>query len=180
MRHYERGVILLNVDYTPLETITWQRAVTLIVMGEAESVADTPGQFVHSKSMTLPLPQTIRLNRYVHVEYRVISIDEHSPATLSQILRRDKNKCGYCGDFATTVDHIIPQSRGGQNTWGNMIAACFDCNQFKADRTPEEAGMRLLWPPKVPEYDKKIQQTVWKILDKFKASETSKQEAATI
>lgn len=164
MRHYQRGVILLNVDYTPMETITWQRAVTLLVLGEAEAVISDPVEVVRSKSLSMPLPRTIRLLRYVHVEYRVVVIDEHSQATLAQILRRDKNKCGYCGEFAATVDHIFPQSRGGTNTWGNLIAACFDCNQMKADKTPEEAKMRLLWPPKVPEYDKKIQQTVWKEL----------------
>ncbi|QGF20245.1 HNH endonuclease [Gordonia phage Sixama] len=162
MRHYQRAVILLNVDYSPLETITWQRAVTLLVTGEAESVVDEPGQFIHSKSMTIPLPRTIKLKRYVHIEYRVVVLDEHSAATLAQILRRDKNRCGYCGEFASTVDHIFPQSRGGGNTWGNLIAACFDCNQLKADKTPEEAGMRLLWPPKAPEFDRHIQKTVWK------------------
>jgi 5-methylcytosine-specific restriction endonuclease McrA len=52
------------------------------------------------------------------------------------------------GDF--TLDHIIPRSRGGRNTWGNTACACFRCNQRKADRTPHEAGMPMLWEPKTP------------------------------
>ena len=173
MKNYDRGVLLLNVDYSALETITWQRAVTLMVMGEAESVVDVePEILVRSKITAIPMPKTIRLLRYVHVEYRVVVVDEHSSATLPQVLRRDKNRCGYCGDFATTVDHIMPQSRGGKNVWGNLIAACFDCNQLKADQTPEEAGMRLLWPPKVPSFDSKMQKTIWKELASQKEAVT--------
>ena len=66
----------------------------------------------------------------------------------------------------------MPQSRGGKNVWGNLIAACFDCNQLKADQTPEEAGMRLLWPPKVPSFDSKMQKTIWKELASQKEAVT--------
>jgi len=51
-----------------------------------------------------------------------------------------------------TVDHIIPKSRGGQDTWENLVAACSDCNNKKADRTPEEARMKLLSLPRKPSY----------------------------
>ena len=49
-----------------------------------------------------------------------------------------------------TVDHVLPKSRGGKSTWDNLVAACRSCNLRKGDRTPEEAGMRLLRPPKPP------------------------------
>lgn len=162
MRHARAsGVVLLNADYYPLEMITWQRAVTLIVSGEATSILDEQDEFIRSKTLTIPKPRTVILARYVVVSHGVV-VDEHSTATMTQILRRDKNKCGYCGGFADTVDHILPKSRGGLNTWGNLIAACFEDNQKKEDRTPEEAGMKLLWPPRVPEsYDKKLQKTIW-------------------
>lgn len=171
MRLRNRDVLLLNVDYSALETITWQRAIVLIVIGEAESVGDVePQELVRSTNVSIPLPRTIRLLRYVHVEYRVVVLDEHSGATFPQILRRDKNRCAYCGEFASTVDHIMPQSRGGPNVWGNLIAACFSCNNMKADRTPEEAGMKLLWPPKVPRFDEIVQRTVWRELSKKEVS----------
>jgi 5-methylcytosine-specific restriction endonuclease McrA len=59
------------------------------------------------------------------------------------VLKRDSHTCGYCGDRATTVDHILPQSKGGRNTWTNTVAACHTCNARKANRTPAEAGMPL-------------------------------------
>ncbi|QDK02601.1 HNH endonuclease [Gordonia phage Phendrix] len=159
------SVLLLNVDYTALETITWQRAIVLLVLGEAEMVDPAvPHRVVHSQHLEVVVPKTVRLNRYVHIVYDIQMIDEGSSATLPAVLRRDKNVCGYCGDFATTVDHIFPQSRGGPNTWGNLIAACFDCNNLKDNRTPEEAGMKLLWPPKAPKFDEVLQKHVWRDL----------------
>jgi 5-methylcytosine-specific restriction endonuclease McrA len=82
------------------------------------------------------------------------------------VLRRDDFTCVYCGikvgeaqrgavlnrhDF--TIDHIIPTSRGGKNTWGNTVCACPACNHRKGNRTPHEAGMPLRWEPKMPRVD---------------------------
>ena len=58
----------------------------------------------------------------------------------------------YCGGKAETVDHIVPRSRGGLLTWENAVAACLRCNHRKADRTPAEAGMKLLVIPSRPQY----------------------------
>lgn len=66
------------------------------------------------------------------------------PAIRLQILERDDWKCQYCGDEATAVDHVIARSRGGTNEWENLVAACKPCNSKKGNRTPEEAGMRLI------------------------------------
>ena len=63
---------------------------------------------------------------------------------------RDRHRCAYCGRRATTVDHVVPRSRGGQDTWLNTVAACAADNHRKADRTPEQAGMRLLVRPFEP------------------------------
>lgn len=72
----------------------------------------------------------------------------------SKILRRDRSVCCYCGEVfpesILTVDHIIPESRGGKLSWINTCCACRSCNSLKADRTPEEAGMPLLYMPYVP------------------------------
>jgi 5-methylcytosine-specific restriction endonuclease McrA len=65
-------------------------------------------------------------------------------------MARDGHRCGYCGDPASTVDHILPRSRGGKYTWRNTVAACSGCNQRKGDRTPDEAGMRLRVVPRTP------------------------------
>ena len=68
------------------------------------------------------------------------------------VLWRDRYTCQYCGQKGgeLTVDHVLPKSRGGKSTWDNLVAACRSCNLRKGDRTPEEAGMRLLRPPKPP------------------------------
>jgi 5-methylcytosine-specific restriction endonuclease McrA len=81
----------------------------------------------------------IKLNR--PVVYRLA----HRRPTRALVLRRDAHRCQYCGvRGATTIDHVMPQSRGGKDTWENLVTACGPCNHGKADRTPEEAGMKLL------------------------------------
>lgn len=66
------------------------------------------------------------------------------------VLARDQFRCAYCARRGTTVDHLAPRSRGGADSWMNTVAACAECNQRKADRTPEQAGMRLLRRPFEP------------------------------
>jgi 5-methylcytosine-specific restriction endonuclease McrA len=78
--------------------------------------------------------------------------------TKTNIWKRDDFYCGYTGEKLTkeqlSVDHILPKSRGGQNTWENLITASKDINRFKDDRTPEEAGLKLLWKPTKPLHGK--------------------------
>ncbi|RDI55777.1 HNH endonuclease [Nocardia mexicana] len=158
------GVLVLNASYEALTDIGADRAVVLLITGAAETVAAWEPHFpIRSKHLELALPQTIRLLRYVYLEHRVLVHDE-SRATLAGVLRRDEHRCGYCAGWARTVDHIRPRSRGGPNTWNNLIAACGPCNTHKADRTPEEAGMRLLWEPKAPNEMEKRQRRIWKDL----------------
>jgi 5-methylcytosine-specific restriction endonuclease McrA len=70
------------------------------------------------------------------------------------MLVRDNYICAYCGkrcsEGEATVDHVLPVSRGGRSSWGNTVAACWKCNQRKANRLPHEAGMKLLIEPKLP------------------------------
>lgn len=159
------GVLLLNASFEALTEIRADRAVVLLLSGAAESVQDRQPHFpIRSKHMELVLPETIRLNRYIYLEHRILVHDDDSRATLGAILRRDNYRCGYCSGWARTVDHIRPRSRGGPNTWANLIAACGSCNTTKADRTPEEAGMPLLWEPKAPNEMQKRQRQIWKDL----------------
>lgn len=74
--------------------------------------------------------------------------------TKAKLLRRDRHTCAYCGEvFAEShlqAEHIVPDSRGGPYAWMNLVAACADCNGRKGSRTPEEAGMPLVYLPYVP------------------------------
>lgn len=71
-----------------------------------------------------------------------------------KLFRRDRHTCAYCGqgfhERDLQCEHIVPESRGGGWTWMNLVTACGVCNGRKADRTPEEAGMPLLYLPYVP------------------------------
>ena len=66
------------------------------------------------------------------------------------MLTRDGRRCAYCDGPASTIDHVLPRSRGGGNTWLNTVAACGRCNQRKGDRTPAEARMPLRRGPSAP------------------------------
>lgn len=69
-----------------------------------------------------------------------------------RLSRCNANTCAYCGRKTSelTLDHVLPRSRGGQSTWENLVSACQPCNHRKSDRTPEEAGMKLLRKPARP------------------------------
>lgn len=150
------SVLLLNASYEPLAVITLRRAVSLMMRGRVEAACDDEVELCGSV-LTWRVPTVIRLRYYINVPQRGASWSR--PA----VLRRDKYTCGYCGvqlgarqggrvlekeDF--TVDHIVPVSRGGKNSWGNTICACKACNQRKANRLPNEISMKLLWEPKTP------------------------------
>lgn len=160
-------VYVLGLDYTVRDEIGWDKAVTHILAGSATPFQVDAERRVRSANGTvdMPWPLIIRLNYWKPVpNLREINLD--SRATSSQILRRDGYTCAYCGEYATTADHIYPKSRGGGWTWGNLVAACESCNSFKADRTPEEAGMKLLWMPHANNNRfAGVQAKVWKILD---------------
>jgi 5-methylcytosine-specific restriction endonuclease McrA len=139
-------VLVRNACSTPLRWVSWQRAVCAVVTDQAEIIVSDDTRQVRSAHMALPWPLEIQLHAYVYVPYVGAGGDPVDKATRRSILHRDKSRCGYCGGAATTIDHVFPKSRGGLDTWENLISACIPCNQRKRDRTPEEAQMPLLWP----------------------------------
>lgn len=135
-------VLVLNASYEPLNITNWKRAVILLVKGKAEQL-EHDGRMIYK---SFPLPSVIRLRNYVRVPYKEI------PLTRRNILERDRHTCQYCkykGD-QLTLDHIIPRSRGGADSWENLVAACVNCNIKKGNRTPKEAQMLLIKQPRKP------------------------------
>ncbi|WP_209719517.1 HNH endonuclease [Marmoricola sp. OAE513] len=136
------SVVLLNASYEPLGRVSFQHAVRMLFR-QVATVEEG-----HADRMIGPhqWPRVIKLVRYVAATWL------YRPAgyTRGGVLRRDRGRCGYCGGWGKTVDHILPVSRGGPCSWLNTVAACERCNHRKADRTPEEAGMRLRVVPFVP------------------------------
>ncbi len=117
-------------------------------MGKAELVHKVDNKFIPTVKANLPYPSVIRLSKFVRVPYKKVMLSRKN------ILRRDNHRCAYCGrsDLALTIDHIIPKARGGSDTWENLITACTKCNNYKGDRTPEEANMKLLFKPYKPNH----------------------------
>lgn len=137
------AVLVLNADLGPLHRVPIQHAIRMLCRKVAVVHEAVPDQLLG----IYPLPKVVRLVRYVVTRWRFSA----GPAWSRRgLMARDGHRCGYCGDPASTVDHILPRSRGGRNTWRNTVAACGGCNQRKGDRTPEEAGMRLRVVPRTP------------------------------
>ncbi|VXD25914.1 HNH endonuclease [Planktothrix serta PCC 8927] len=136
------NVLVLNASYEPLNITTWRRAVILLLKEKAEQVEHN-GKYIFPD---FPFPTVIRLRHYVRVPYKDI------PLTRRNILHRDSHSCQYCGYTGDdlTLDHVIPRSRGGGDTWENLVSACVQCNVRKGSRTPKEAGMNLRIPPRKP------------------------------
>ena len=140
-----RPVLVLNASYEPINICAARRALVLVLKGVA-SAEEVTHHDVASARKTLRLPSVIRL-----LEYRRIP---HQARALSRknILMRDRYTCQYChktmpsGEL--TLDHVIPRSRAGETAWENLVACCHPCNNRKGSRTPEEAGFKLLRPPR--------------------------------
>ncbi len=136
--------LVLNAGYEPLAVVSFRRAVVLVLTRKATVVAES-GQALRSPGMTIRAPSVIALVRYVRAPRRSVAT-----VTRRGVLRRDGHSCAYCGKAAATVDHIIPRSRSGGDSWENLVACCLRCNGLKADRTPEEMGWRLRQRPAPP------------------------------
>ncbi|WP_207431133.1 HNH endonuclease [Sabulibacter ruber] len=138
-------VLLLNQDYTAIATCSLHKAFVLLYLEKAEMIAQDQLNLLRTVRQAYPRPLVIRLHRYVRVPYKGISL------TRQNIMRRDRNRCQYCGSSKNlTLDHLLPRSRGGQSTWYNLITACARCNSRKGDRTPEEVAMKPLRKPFKP------------------------------
>jgi 5-methylcytosine-specific restriction endonuclease McrA len=140
-----RDTLVLNASFEPLSTVSMSRAVVLVLQDKAVVEQSHPELRVRAAAVDLPVPRVIRLCRYVRVPFR-----RHAPWSRRGVLARDQHRCAYCGRRATTVDHVLPKSLGGGDTWLNTVASCAEDNHRKAARTPEEAGMPLLRKPFVP------------------------------
>jgi 5-methylcytosine-specific restriction endonuclease McrA len=136
------SVTLLNASYEPLGSVSFKHAVRMLF----REVATVEKAHADRMIGPHPWPRVIRLVRYVAAKWM------YRPAgfTRAGVLVRDRHRCGYCGARATTIDHVLPASRGGTWSWQNTVAACGPCNSRKSNRTPQEAGMRLRVQPFVP------------------------------
>lgn len=138
-------VLVLNATYEPVNVCGARRAIVLILKGAALAEEVSPHE-VRASRLSLRVPSVIRLLEYHRIPYQTRVLSRKN------ILIRDHYTCQYCAETlpaaALTLDHVMPRSRHGKSSWENLVACCYPCNNAKGDRTPEQAGMRLLRQPR--------------------------------
>ncbi len=137
----------LDSSYRPIEIIDALEALVMCFVGKAQ-VVESYKKEIRSVSAAFRLPAVIVLNRIVKFRFHGLMPNR------TNLLWRDGNRCQYCAlDFPNselTLDHIIPKSRGGRNTWENLVVACKKCNQKKGAKIPQESGMYPIRKPVKP------------------------------
>jgi len=167
------SVLLLNRLYMAIRVVSARRAITLLYQDAAEVIAVDDGQYlsydfddwvevsqfkhrfepeqhdwIHTVHFQIAVPKIIRLLGFDRIPSASVKLNRRN------LFARDQNHCQYCGkkfpSSALSLDHVIPRSQGGPNTWENIVCACVRCNVRKGGRTPDQAHMRLISPPRKP------------------------------
>ena len=162
------AVLVLNRSWIAVNVASVRRAISLLYQGLAQVVsaddfttydfdswralsqACRDGRFVHTVNYRLRVPEVILLKFFNGFYRREVRFSRRN------IFERDQNTCQYCGRVfprqELTIDHVVPRSRGGRDCWENVVLACVRCNVRKGQRLPREAGMRLIRPPRKPNW----------------------------
>jgi len=139
--------LLLDVAYKPIKVITWKRALNLDFDNKV-TVVETYDAVARSASQEFVLPAVVALKQFHGFRPFKVRFSKRN------VFLRDGLVCQYCGQKFTssclTWDHVVPRAQGGKSTWENCTTACEPCNHTKGNRTPEEAGMKLLTQPVRP------------------------------
>jgi 5-methylcytosine-specific restriction endonuclease McrA len=160
------GVLVLNRSYLPVHVTSVRRAFSLVYQGVARVVDEQYETFDFDSWRDLAIragddsigvvgglirvPRVILLTAFDRIPKR------HVRFSRINVYGRDRSTCQYCGRrFPRTdlnLDHVVPRSKGGRTTWQNVVCSCLDCNRRKGGRTPQQAGMRLIAPPRRPRW----------------------------
>jgi 5-methylcytosine-specific restriction endonuclease McrA len=162
----DTNVLVLNKFYQAIQIVSVRKAFTLFYKGLVRAVAEDfctynfdawcsltvepEDDVIHTPSIAIRIPRVILLINFDRVPKKEVKFNRRN------IFLRDKNMCQYCGErFPThelSLDHVIPVSRGGQTVWENVVCCCVECNKRKGDRTPQNAGLRLVKIPARPRW----------------------------
>jgi 5-methylcytosine-specific restriction endonuclease McrA len=161
----QRPTLVLNRNWQPIHVATVARAVIMLYSGTVRVVDPKDYQTynwddwsrlrpredehcIRSIRWRLRVPEVVVLAHYDGLPGSTV------PFSRRNIYKRDRYSCQYCGRQPAieelTIDHVLPRAQGGTSSWENCVLACFECNKQKADRTPEQARMRLRHPPQRP------------------------------
>lgn len=137
--------LVLNAGFEPLAVVSFKRALVLVLNQKATIIAADVEHPVYGTSGSWARPSVIVLTRYVR-----IPMTRKVPVSRRGVLRRDGQHCAYCGGAANTIDHVQPRSRGGADSWENLVACCLRCNNKKGNRTLGEMNWTLRIRPRAP------------------------------
>lgn len=163
MKKHRTRVLLLNMDYQPISTISWKKALIFMFMNQEDyvkgaEVIEWAGKddFVTSAGgQVFQIPSIMRMTRYIKLRKRDV------PFSRKNVFLRDKLTCGYCYKkfdvTELTYDHVVPRIKwpkglGTPTKWENIITCCRPCNRRKAGRTPKEANMHIAYTPYKPTF----------------------------
>ncbi len=152
--------LILTLDYhgVPHRWVTWQQACFYYAKNlVAWTLGDVAFTVYGGVSRMTGERSSISGHSIIAIKGRAMAIrafNQVPPLNNRELFRRDRHLCAYCGGefgfLRLTRDHIRPVSRGGRDTWMNVVTACRHCNGLKRNRTPEEAGVQLVYAPYVP------------------------------
>jgi 5-methylcytosine-specific restriction endonuclease McrA len=137
-----KNTTILNSNYTHLKVVSWKRGMKLCMADKVIVIEYYQDYEVMSGSgEKFQVPKVVVLKRYIKLPDRMYRPNRRN------IFLRDNYTCVYCLRQLETnelsIDHILPKSRGGKETWENLTTACKSCNCLKGDRTPEEAKLTI-------------------------------------
>lgn len=140
-------VLVLNMDYSPINITSLQKGFKLVFKGKAEVVTHIKEEPIVTDRKDYERPSVIRLLRYIYLPFKKVQLSR------TNIYRRDDYKCVYCGiNEKLTLDHVKPKSKGGNNTWENLVTCCQNCNVKKGDKFLEDTDMVMSHKPFKPTY----------------------------
>lgn len=145
----KQKVLLLNAAYEPVKIVSPKRAICLQMLGKVDTIEESDS-FLRSPSQEVRIPSVIRYKKFVKRQKVKLRMSKANVFALYM-----NRGCAYCGCLfyspdEFTIDHVVPRAKGGRTEWTNMVGACEPCNRRKADRTPEQARMKLLYEPVEP------------------------------
>ena len=141
----ETHTLLLTTQYYPHRIVHWHDSMIMLVTGDIETVAPYEDVVIRTPTVGFQLPAVAKLVR------PVASYKKGVKFSRINVMTRDEFACQYCGRRLPmkelNYDHVVPRIQGGRTVWENIATACYPCNDRKAGRTPEQAGMRLRRKP---------------------------------
>lgn len=139
--------LVLSAGYRPIGRVPWETSIVWVLEKLVEVVDEYPDRYIRTVGWSVKMPSIVRFLRPIQRK-RAVKFSRHN------VYARDRGRCQYCGRRVSrdefTYEHVLPRAAGGRTCWENVVVACVPCNQRKASRTPEQAGMRLLSAPARP------------------------------